>query len=512
MNDGYRPFALPVFRTTISTVAAGSCPENDRRDLFCTTRKISKSKNEQRFFLIGATMQRAHRRLNETRIVGERYQIEGYLGEGDAGTVYQCRDLGEGKTRLAMKILRGANPIPSLTASLSQELSFLRRLSHTNLARLLDFGILEDTGELFLVEEFVEGKDLYSGSEGMSPEELLTLLVELCKAIQYLHLQRIVHGSLKPSNAVLVGNGDGRRQLKVLDFGIARWLRNTQFGGGNAMPIYTAPEILLGERPDARSDLYSLGILTYQLLARRLPFGDEDPGFLIQKHLQGSVDLRPIERLSGGSALSQLLRGLLDKSPLRRPASGEIAIKLLGEAVGEDCSGMDVKELETYFSTTRLVGREKEILHLRECANRVRGSGRGWTVFISGEAGAGKTRCMEELRSWALLEGWRVIEGTCGTREEESYAPFRQILARTLPADGEVLFDFSEAPRVSGSGTFEAASDFAAGQFRDLLTRELVRRLMERPTLLLLHDFHRADEATGAVLDYLSSDIQAHPV
>ena len=169
-------------------------------------------------------------------------------------------------------------------------------------------------------------------------------------------------------------------------------------------------------------------------------------------------------------------------------------------------------DLENYISVSYFVGREKEMLLLQQSAARVRSTGRGWTIFITGEAGSGKTRCMDELRSWALLEGWRVIEGACGTHEKGSYGPFRQILATTKPPDGEAIFQFDGLPRVAESGTFDCSSEFAAGQFRDLLTRELVRRLTERPTLLLLHDFHLADEATSTVLDYLSSDIQSHPI
>ena len=119
---------------------------------------------------------------------------------------------------------------------------------------------------------------------------------------------------------------------------------------------------------------------------------------------------------------------------------------------------------------------------------------------------------MEELRSWALLEGWQIAEGTCGAREAGSYAPYRQILANSDPAEGEALFQFQDAPRAAAPEIFDASSEYAAGQYRDLLTRELIRRIKARPTLLLLHDFHLADEATSTVLDYLSSDIQAHSV
>ena len=166
-----------------------------------------------------------------------------------------------------------------------------------------------------------------------------------------------------------------------------------------------------------------------------------------------------------------------------------------------------IQEMESHFSAVQFVGRKGDEA-LQECSSRVRESGRGWTVFISGEAGSGKTRCMEELRTWALLDGWRVVEGDCGMRGEAAYDPYRQILTRTGLTGGKAAFRFGR----QNPGGVDASSQYAAGQFRDLLTRELIRHLAERPTMLFLHDFHLADDAACAVLDYLSSDIQAHPI
>lgn len=457
-------------------------------------------------------MKIAPRKFREGQVIGERYQIDRFLGSGEMGEAYQCRDLDEGAVRLAVKVLWGTQSVAVPMEALGRELSFLRRLNQPDVARLLDFGFLGDGNRLFLVYEFVEGKDLYAASEKMSTDELMGLILELCGAVLRLHSQGVLHGNLKPSNVLVRRVNAEEDRLKVLDYGLKGWFRNDASGGMGVMPVYTAPEILLGERADPVSDLYSLGILIYQLLTRRLPFEDEDPGFLIQKHLQGSVDFRPIDRLSGGAALSQLLRALLNKDPAKRPSSVEEVIGLLKDAAGGDSAAIKMERYGNRLTAARFVGREAEMRFLRECADRVRMDGRGYTVFIAGEAGSGKTRCMDELRSWALLSGWRVIEGRCGDAEGGAYAPFRQILSKTRSAGGESLFHFEDASGVSEFGGFAGSSEFAAGQFRDLLTRELVRRLKERPTLLLLHDFHKADEATLAVLDYLSSDIQFHKV
>ncbi|MBP1624541.1 MAG: putative serine/threonine protein kinase [Acidobacteria bacterium] len=456
-------------------------------------------------------MKAMQKQLREGSIVGDRYEIEKLLTAQDWGSSCLCRDLGAGKVPVRVKFLRQSALESVVPASLSRELSLLRRLRHPNLTRVLDFGILEGSGELFLIDEWVDGESLLAGTEGMDPGDILSLVTELIRALHYLHARGIPHGSLNLSTVILSQRGESKT-VRLLDSGLARCLPALSRGGGFETLAYMAPEALMRGDLGVSSDLYSLGILIYQLLARRLPFEDEDPGFLIQKHLQVSVDLRPIARLKRGAVLSQLIRSLLDKDASRRPSCGQALTKLMAEVRGLDGSRGRIRELETHFSASQFVGREKEMQLLQRRAAQIRASGRGWTVFIAGEAGSGKTRLMEELRDWALLDGWRVIEGACGSHEKGSYGPYRQILENTEPLDGESLFQFNDSPRAAESGAFDSSSEFAAGQFRDLLTRELIRRLNRRRTLLLLHDFHQADEATGAVLDYLSSDIQAHPV
>jgi transcriptional regulator with GAF, ATPase, and Fis domain/serine/threonine protein kinase/tetratricopeptide (TPR) repeat protein len=451
-------------------------------------------------------MHLAQKQFREDAVVGGHYSVARFLGAGDRSCSYLCRDLMGGGKRVVIKILSRENCSPEPASTSSERFSLLRRLRHPNLAHILDFGVLEESRDIFLAREWIQGKDLYSGTEGMEIEQILVWVLDIARALHYLHSRGMIHGNLKPSSVILSEESDPR--VRVTDFGC---FNNTQTARqGKGILPYVAPEIFLGGMQNKSSDFYALGIMFYQVLARHLPFEDEDPGFLIQQHLQGSVDLRSIERMRGGSRLSQLLRSLLDKDPAKRPATGEDIVRLIGKDLNRDHSIVDIKELETHFSASQFVGREKEMSRLKEGMNCMRENARGRTFFITGEAGSGKTRCMEELKSWSLLEGYQVVEGTCRAREEGSYSPYRQILANIDPVDGEPLFHFDNIQRMPG--VFESFSEHAAGQFRDRLTRELVRRLDGRATLLLLDDFHLADEATIAVLDYLSSDIQSHQV
>jgi Nif-specific regulatory protein len=457
-------------------------------------------------------MDKHPKNLREGLIVGNRYQIGRRLEIGGVGDSYLCRDLNEADERLLVKILCPVRSPSPETDSWSRDLSMLCRLRHPGLVRIMDFGLIDGSGELFLVAERIDGRDVYTATEGLDTQEILNVIAELSGTILFLHSQGIVHGNLRPSNAISAESEDGIRQLKILDFGLANFPGCAPARSEHGALAYTAPERLLGGTASVGSDMYALGILIYQLLARRLPFEDDDPGFLAQKHLQGSVNYRPIELLKAGSMLVPLLRILLDKDEAKRSLAGENILRKFCSVSDRSRAEMNGSERESRFSALRLIGREREMLFLQERVRRVQKSRRGWTVFVTGEAGSGKTRCMEELRGWAMLEGWRVVEGSCAGRGDDSYGPYRQILAKTRSVGGKEIFSFGENLHSPETEAFKPSSEYAAGQFRDLLTREIVRRLAECPTVLLLHDFHHADEATLAVLDYLSSDIQAHPI
>jgi serine/threonine protein kinase len=195
------------------------------------------------------------RQLREGSVLNERYQVEGLLGMGEMGDIYACRDIRNKNSRIA-KTLCSLDILPGEGSSLSREFSLLQRLRHPHLVRILDFGVCEGSGDLFWIEERVEGKNLYVGTEGMDAVAILHLIADLAKAFWYLHSHGIVHGSLKPSNAILSASENAG--LILLDYGLKRKPRDARQQNGFGSLPYTAPEILLGGCADRRSDMYSL--------------------------------------------------------------------------------------------------------------------------------------------------------------------------------------------------------------------------------------------------------------
>jgi serine/threonine protein kinase len=448
-------------------------------------------------------MSAARRQFHEGFVISGHYQIENLMAIGDTSDLYGCHEMGKEKT-LALKVFRNVTPNSKNAAQFGRVISFLQRLRHPGLGRILDFGLIDNSGKLYFVEELIEGADIVSATEGMPTEQILGLIAELAGIIHFLHSTRTLHGKLKPSNIILSALENSSKKLTVVDYGLLPLFSEEEASASeNGMLAYTAPEILLGNAADEKSDLYSLGVLIYQLLARRLPFEDDDPGFLAQKHLQGRPDLGDLSELINGT---DLIEKLLAKDPSERPSAREV-IEVFLALAKDDLStqkSQRPKHLSSFFLPASFVGRDSELLLLQDASRRTMESARGRTIFVTGEAGIGKTRIMEELRSWAILDDWRIVEGYCGIHEETAYEPYRQILSRSDQSAGKPIFSFGEQSKLTDSRGFDSSLEFASGQYRDRITRELVRRLSGKPTILFLHDFHLADEATIAVLDYLS--------
>ncbi len=202
------------------------------------------------------------------------YRVRAVLGEGGMGVVYlaERRDLG---SLVAIKVLRDAWLSPARRERFESEQRTLAQLNHPNIALLFDAGILDD-GTPWFVMEYVEGVPLtdYCGRHECSIDERLRLFRSVCEAVEYAHTRAIIHRDLKPSNILVKDNG----AVKLLDFGIAKQIESLEEGADRTRtvrfmtPAYAAPEQISGGRADTRSDVYSLGVILYELLAGRLPF------------------------------------------------------------------------------------------------------------------------------------------------------------------------------------------------------------------------------------------------
>jgi tetratricopeptide (TPR) repeat protein/predicted Ser/Thr protein kinase len=204
-------------------------------------------------------------------VIGNRYEVLQLLGEGGMGAVYKVRDR-EVDRVVALKVIRpDLASRPEILARFKQELILARQVTHKNVIRLFDLG--EADGVKFITMDFIEGRDLKSllnEKEKFPPDEAVKIVAQISRALEAAHNEGVVHRDLKPQNIMM----DAQGRATVMDFGIARSAEMpgmTQTGALIGTPEYMSPEQAKGERVDARSDLYTLGIIFYELLTGNTP-------------------------------------------------------------------------------------------------------------------------------------------------------------------------------------------------------------------------------------------------
>ncbi len=216
-----------------------------------------------------------------------RYKIIGEIGRGGMGAVYEAvRDDGEFSQRVAVKIIKRGMDSDDILRRFRNERQILAELQHPNIAQLFDGGV-SDEGSPFYVMEFIEGApiDIYCREKNLTVPEKLELFRQACSAVSYAHSQLIVHRDLKPSNILITKDG----AVKLLDFGIAKVLNTdsqeapgpdgTATQLGMMTPAYASPEQVRGEKVTTVSDVYSLGVVLYELLTGERPYQTEGKSY-----------------------------------------------------------------------------------------------------------------------------------------------------------------------------------------------------------------------------------------
>jgi hypothetical protein len=281
--------------------------------------------------------------LTVGRLLSDRYQLVQQIGVGGFGVVFRARDRRLGK-RVAVKVLSPQLArSPAATARFRQEAFAASLVGHAGIVNVTDFDCDED-GTRFLVMEYLDGYDLASVIEregAIEPARALEIVGQVAEAIGAAHEKGIIHRDLKPANIFLVPRPGLPDQVKVLDFGISKMLAHTGkpdslTGAGQILgtPHYLSPEQARGDAVlDGRTDMYSLGVILYELLCGDTPFQSSSYLGMITQHLV-EVPRPPSERRGDGRippALDALVLRALEKDPRRRFQS----MRALGAALAE---------------------------------------------------------------------------------------------------------------------------------------------------------------------------------
>lgn len=265
-------------------------------------------------------------------IFNGRYKILSPIGQGPHGTVYKAADEETGGI-ITLKIFRSEmSARESQVALFCQNARIWSRLMHANAARVLDFG-RSKAGNLYVATEFLEGKTLREAIDRDGPMPLsraVNIARQVADCLHHAHANGLVHGSLKPNNILILGAAN--ETPKILDFGLAGFSESFECPPDLESVLYISSEQALGRIPDARSDLYSLGVILYEMLCGFPPFRASTPASVVLKHMHERAP--GLEPTVAPPALRDLLSSLLEKDRSKRPASAARVAEEMAKILG----------------------------------------------------------------------------------------------------------------------------------------------------------------------------------
>lgn len=452
-----------------------------------------------------------------------RYKVLKKLGEGGMGAVYEAEDTQLNQT-VAIKVVRSQELDEESLARFRREGQTMTMLSHPNIISVLDTG--NDGETRFIVMEFIAGQSLQDFTASQPDRRIvmplaLNIMSQIAQALQHAHSHGILHRVIKPAN-IMIG---ADQQAKLADFGIAKTLglaTLTQTGDVVGTAAYMAPEQALGEGLDARSDLYSLGCVLFEMVAGQRPFAGDNAARLIFSHINDLPSLPRRVAVEISPALEEIIFRLLEKDPNRRYQSADELLEAIDHAEEQaEPQVVAVQAAERRWGQV-LVGREDELALLRKRCDAILRE-EGSLVFLTGEAGIGKSRLAHQLEVYAGMRGARFYTGQSRHHQERiPYQPWIDVLRGALrsasrAALAKLVDDSAQEMVVLMPELAEKldevpdASHIPAVQQRDRLfsavTRFMVNLSKNAPLVLFLDDLQWVDETSLQLLNHVAQKI-----
>lgn len=314
------------------------------------------------------------------------YRLERVLGSGGMGSVYAADRIDESfERRVAVKVLKRAVATADVVARFRLERQILASLNHPSIAQLIDGGVTDDARP-YLVMELVDGLriDEWADRRRLGIEERVRLVVDVMEAVEHAHRHLVVHRDLKPSNILVRDDGTA----KLLDFGIAKLVddsdeegQETRTGRRFVTPEYAAPEQLLGESASTQTDVYSLGVLLYELLTGTRPYQRDGNGTILEQVVEGGEPTAPSAAVPPGNTRGSVEpRGLGPDSvySARGTTPSALRKRLRGDLDAILVRALRARPSERYANVSAF--REDLERHLNGRPVRARGDARGYRL------------------------------------------------------------------------------------------------------------------------------------
>jgi tetratricopeptide (TPR) repeat protein len=421
--------------------------------------------------------------------------------------VYRATDTLEG-CDVALKVMRLTDDDPRNALYLQQEFRSMSRLIHPKLVRVYDYGFIEKSVPFFTME-LLPGEDLSSVGK-LSLESIYHILISLADVFAFMHARGYVHRDVKPSNVRLLPTVASQPlDIRLMDCGLTE--EQGRMGSSVAGTLsYLAPEAWLGAPTDARGDLYSLGVLAYEISTGQLPFDASTGVRLLKSKTERPKDLREL-RPDVPPAFARLVRDLLAPEPANRPVSAMEVLTRLNKFTEVFISPDPL----TYLRMPSLVGRNKELSQIRRALTEAE-QGKCVALTVMGPAGAGKTRLFDEALLEAGLRGAFIARSSGRGFAGGVYGVYRDLLARLLqlPTAKRLVVELGGEEALAPKGKV-VTGETAAYQDDPVYARQALHHRFGRFLgdvsqhqfiLLAIDDLHLADAAS---LDALASILSA---
>ncbi|MCB8944293.1 MAG: tetratricopeptide repeat protein [Ardenticatenaceae bacterium] len=440
------------------------------------------------------------------QLLGKRYQIQNKENEDPLSAVLRATDTWTEET-VAIKIINPAFSQETIERVMQQS----AQLIDLNFPYIVPVYAWEKEKDFaFIVESYIMApslQDMLDRKEEVDPDEALEIALDLTQTLEYVHSRGIIHGDLRPHHIYMTDAG-----IKLGGFGLGRLLegRNLLEAPMLFLPTpYLAPEQILGQSLDARTDLYALGVVLYRLFAGRLPFVGNDMEIMRAHIYEETLPLRQLNP-SISPSMEHLILKLLSKNPNGRYTSAHQTHRV--------SSNLTISVDDPTFShRAPFIKRERQLKTLQTCWQSAQ-SGEGYLVFVTGEPGVGKTTLVQQVV--AQSEPPVLLIGRCREAEgKTAYHLFSEILQMyfaTVPPEfydkeaQKLLSNFVRLvpeirhmlPDVAALPSLEPAEE----QLRLMsgLTQFVRKATQERPWFLILENLQWADSSSLELLRYLS--------
>ncbi len=466
------------------------------------------------------------------QLIGDRYQIEKKISDDHLGSVLKATDIHQG-TAVAIKIFA----VSFSEKAIERFLRHAQQLMHLNHDHMIDVFDCGQTADFsYIVEEFVTGHPLSDvlakRTEPLTAKQAMEIGLQVTRALEYAHSRGVIHSDLQLKNIILLdhesevsASGDEDIRLltpmvKVRRFGLGRLKEGVSLIDKPLIllsPHYVAPEQILGHVLDARTDLYALGVILYELFTGQRPFSGDTDQEIINAHLtqlpRSPRELCP--RLS--RSLEHLILKLLNKNPNERYVNAQQARQILSSLIVDRENETGIVPLALQNRRV-LVGRQTQLQKLLDAWEQASAEQTGHLFFITGETGIGKTRLAQELSTQA--QSGVVLIGHCQKWESTpAYYPFIEILRayfatvppEVLDSEGNQLLaevarlvpEISELlPNLPAVPPLEPKQE----QLRLMtsITQFIEQATQVRPWLLIIEDLHWADASSLNLLMHLA--------